>query len=364
MVVLLIALLLLTLILWFYLFPVRFVSGTKRTDTLLEPPELFLYSYVLHIHTQFSYDSLGKPEDVIRARDRLGIDYAIVTDHDNDSIKNFADSRLIAGKEIKLNDENGLVGDLLDIGELKIIAHNFREKYRWRLERPHDYLLELIDLRDALLENKLKLTVFLIAGLVLYPFMGKRVADNFRKLIDIELYARKYFEQGWQHKVVGGLDHHVKLYAREVKTRLLIPDYELSFRLVRNYVLTRRSVTSGEELLRAIKLGQNVISFCGKPCFVWKDKGLIKVSSPFKKSYIVVLSPEGAVDEFVGPNCVLDIPQGGYIILGYNYSFRIWRLLFGIKPAFVSCIPEVKDDGNGETFTRLGKGEDTTKGSK
>ena len=364
MVVLLIALLLLTLILWFYLFPVRFVSGAKRTDTLLEPPELFLYSYVLHIHTQFSYDSLGKPEDVIRARDNLGIDYAIVTDHDNDSIKNFADSRLIAGKEIKLNNEKGLVGDLLDVGELKVIAHNFREKYRWRLERPHDYLLELIDLRDALLENKLKLTVFLIAGLVLYPFMGKRVVDNFRKLIDIELYARKYFEQGWQHKVVGGLDHHVKLYAREVKTRLLIPSYELSFNLMRNYLFTDKRVSSKTELLEAIKRGQNVISFCGKPCLVWKEQNSIKVYSPFRNTYIVVLSSGGHEGKFVGPNCVIDAKEGIYLILGYNYSFRVWRLLFGVKPAFVSCVLEVKNAREGEAFTRLGKGEDTTKGSK
>jgi len=29
----------------------------------------------------------------------------------------------------------GIMGDLLEIGSLKVIAHPFKEKYRWKLSR-------------------------------------------------------------------------------------------------------------------------------------------------------------------------------------------------------------------------------------
>jgi len=142
------------LIVWFFLFPIRYARRASLSEELVEPPERFIYSYVLHIHTQFSYDSLGKPEDVMRARDELGIDYALVTDHDTDAIKEFADERLIAGRELKINDAEGnLQGDLLEFGDLRIVAHHFRGKYRWKLEKDRSLLFELIDLRDALLRR-------------------------------------------------------------------------------------------------------------------------------------------------------------------------------------------------------------------
>ena len=329
--------------LWFFLFPVRFVRVSERSPEVLEPPEAFVYSYVLHIHTQFSYDSLGKPEDIIRVRDKLGIDYVIVTDHDDDSIKNFADERVIAGREVKLNDEEGnLLGDLLEVGSLRIIAHHFRGKYRWKLDKRRDYLFELIDLRDALLENKGKLVAYILLGLFLYPFLGRRILPNYTKLIDTELYARRYISEGWSSKVVGGLDHHVKMYVREVRKRFMVPDYELSFSLMRNFLVTSKRVNSKEKFVEAISSSTNVISFSSKPSFAWVEGENIKVYTPFSNTYTLLLSKEGRVREALGSNALYkNLDRGNYLVLGYTYSFRIGGLIFGVRPLFVSDLLEV-----------------------
>ncbi len=333
----------LAITLWFFLLPVRYGGRLSPSDKVIEPPDGYVYSYVLHIHTQFSHDSLGKPEDVMRARDSLRIDYAIVTDHDNDAIGKFADDRLIAGREVKVNDgEGNLKGDLLEVGDLRIIAHNFRQKYRWRLERREDYLIELVDLRDALLERKLSLILYTISGLLLYPVLGRRVLKNLTRLIDPELYVKRFFEEGWRSKVVGGLDHHVKLYFREVGRRVLIPSYTLSFSLMRNFVLTDVEVKRKEDLLEAIRRGRNLISFSEKPSFVWTEGGKIKAYSPFSNTFMVILSSKGKELRHLGSNLeLLPDEKGYYIVLGYRYAFRIWRFVFGVRPLFVSDLLEV-----------------------
>ena len=332
------------LILWFLLFPVKFVRKAKASEVILDPPEGYVYSYVLHIHTQFSYDSLGTPDDVIRARDRCGIDYAVVTDHENDHIKAFADDRLIAGRELKLNDENGnLLGDLLDLGEVKVIAHHLRGKYRWKLEKRRDYFFELVDLRDSLLERKWRLFAYILSATLLYPFLGKdRLIKHFSKLVDVDRYVKKFFEEGWRSKVVGGLDHHVKLYLREVGKRILVPGYDLSFSLMRNFLLSRFKVGSREDFVRALKEGINLISFSEKPSFVWSEGGRLKIYSPFGNTYVVVVSEKGKRWEFLGSNVdFLPEDKGYYLVIGYTYALRLGSVLFGIKPLFVSDLLEV-----------------------
>ncbi len=335
--------LILLLIVWFYLFPVRYVRRAIFSEDILEPPDVYVYSYVIHIHTQFSYDSLGKPEDVIRVRDNLNIDYAIVTDHDNDVIKNFADERLIAGREIKINDEEGnLQGDLLEVGDLRIVVHHFREKYRWRLEKRRDYIVELIDLRDALLENKKKLILYILVSVFLYPLVRRRVVRNYAKLINIEGYVERFFKEGWRNKILGGLDHHVKFYIREVRKRIMIPSYEMSFSIMRNFVMTCKQIKDKEEFLKALKKGVNLISFSEKPSFVWIENGMLKAYSPFSNTYMKVISYKGEKLDILGSNLRLsDLNKGYYIVLGYTYAFRLGRMLFGVKPLFVSDLMEV-----------------------
>ncbi len=333
----------LLLVVWFFLFPLKLVGKVRSSEDVLNPPDFYVYSYVIHIHSQFSYDSLGKPEDIIRAREKQRIDYVIVTDHNNEHIGKFADERLIAGREIKLNDEEGnLLGDLLEIGNLKVIAHNFREKYRWRVDKDPDYILELVNLRDALLRKKTRLTLFILASTFLYPFFGERIVRNFAKLIDTEFYVKAYFNEGWRSKILGGLDHHVKLYIREVRKRMLVPSYELSFLLMRNFLLVREAIGSKEDIPEAIKRGINIISFSEKPTFVWIEEKTIMASTPFKNTYMVVLSEKGKTVEALGSNLkISELDRGRYIILGYTYAFKIGKLLFGIRPLFVSDLLEV-----------------------
>ena len=343
-IILLLLILLPLLILWFLLFPVRWARDARISDKILEPPEGYIYSFVIHVHTQFSYDSLGTPEDVMEARDRHRIDYVLVTDHDNDHIKNFGDGRLIAGKEVKLNDEEGnLLGDLLEIGDVKVIAHHFRGKYRWRLEKRRDYFFELVDLRDSFLERKFRLALYILSSALLYPLTGKeRLIRQFSKLVNVEDYVRRFLKEGWRSKVVGGLDHHVKLYFREVGNKFLFPSYDFSFSLMRNFLLSKEPVESGEDLLKALKEGTNLISFSDKASFVWKEGRNIHVYSPFGNTYILVMSGKGGRWEFLGPNVEFSPGENdAYLVIGYTYAFRIHRFLFGLRPLFVSDLLEV-----------------------
>jgi len=105
--------------------PLKWAKAHYVNELPERVPDLFVYSYQIHIHTQFSYDSLGKPEDVFSAIEREGIDFALITDHDRDDFKNFCNSKTFAGVEKKINGMEGIMGDLLEIGSLKVIAHPF-----------------------------------------------------------------------------------------------------------------------------------------------------------------------------------------------------------------------------------------------
>lgn len=333
------------LILWFFLFPVRFIPSLRKGSPFRTPPPMYVYSFVLHIHTQFSYDSLGKPEDIVEALSSENIDFAIITDHDNSDIGKFPHRSLVPGVERKIyKDGMGLVGDILEAGEVRVIAHPFREKYRWKLEKEGNYLLELIDLRDALLESKLRFSLYMIAGIITLPFIKLRVVQNFRKLVDVERYVRRFFSEGWKMKVVGGHDHHVKLYINEVDKRYLIPDYKISFKFMRNFLLTKERIDSKEKFLKALQQGFTIISFSEKSSFVWTEEGRVVATSPYQKTLFVLHSQEGVVDQVIGSNYDSQnrLKRGYYILTGFTYSFRIWRLLFNVKPLFVSDIMEVE----------------------
>ncbi len=332
------------LLIWYFLFPVRYVPRAKPSKNLVEPPDLFVYSFVIHIHTQFSFDSLGKPEDLLTALEEQSIDFAIVTDHDNTDIAKFRDKRIIPGKEVKINDEEGkLLGDLLVAGELKVIAHHFREKYRWRLERDEDLIFELIDLRDALLKSKLRLFLYLLTSIFFIPFARKKAVRGIIRLVDTMYYALRYTGEGWKNKIVGGHDHHVIFYFRDVKTKVMIPDYRHSFSLMRNLVLTNQKVSGGAELTRAIKNGFTLISFSEKNSYVWTEGSTLMAVSPTENTYMAVIKDGNIYEEALGSNYSLKSTEKGYyMILGFTYRFRIGRLLFGVRPLFVSDLLEVK----------------------
>ncbi len=354
---------LLLLFLWLFLFPVRFLRGYRVSGEVLEPPDLYVYSFVLHVHTQFSHDSLGKPEDVERALKESKVDFALVTDHENDLVSRFGGRSLVAGKEVKVVSEEGKVlGDLLDFGEVKVVAHPFSEKYGWRLEKDPEYFVELVDLKDELLRSKWRLFLLLLSLPLLYPFLKRKVFRKISRLVDTERLVYRYLKEGWRGKCVGGLDHHVKVYVNEVKRSLLLPDYSVSFSVLRNLLLTDEEVSKGEDLLKALKRGNTVISFTEKVPLVWTEGKFLKVYSPFEKTLTLLVSEKGIESEVLGPNCTLRPRPGRYGVLGFTYIFRIWKFLFGVRPLFIFCPVEVEDER--ETPSRLGKGEDNGEGEE
>ena len=324
----------------FYIYPIAFIKNPVRKNSLITPPKLFLYSYVFHIHTQFSYDSLGKPEDVKRAARENNIDFVIITDHEVDYFKHFEDERTIVGIERKINDEKGnLLGDLIEIGELKVISHHFR-KYKWKLPRKREYLFELINLKDSLVENRKVLIFYLLLAPFVYFFMKNAYIENFIKIIDTEKYIKKYLKECWENKLIGGLDHHVKIYIREVGIRFLFPSYSFSFRLLRNFLLSTRPIRNKEEFLRALGKEVNLISFSEKPSLVWKEGKTVFIYAPYPNVLIKVFS-KNEIKNFESSSLKLNLPEGNYIVCGYRYAFRIWNFYFGLKPLFVSDLINV-----------------------
>jgi len=333
-----------TLLVWFFIHPVRYFGPLRRIEEVYIPPDLYVYSFVLHIHTQYSFDSLGKPEDLIKALEEENIDYALVTDHDNTEIEKENLEKVVAGKEVKLNDERGnLLGDLLEINDIKVVAHHFREKYRWKLPKDRDLFFELIDLRDALFKSKVRLFLYISAGLMIMPFMKRKVVKDLSKLVDTLYYAKKYFEDGWRSRILGGHDHHVLLYFRDVKSRFLFPDYRDSFSIMRNLLLTWRRVKAKEDLISSIKDGFTLISFSDRNSYCWIEDGFVMATSPYQNTVFILLKEGNVSDRALGANYRSQgkLKKGYYMLLGFTYRFRLGGLLFDVRPLFISDLIEV-----------------------
>ena len=338
-ILILLLLFLIALLVWFFIFPIRYIGKPRKNKEVLVPPDFYVYSFVIHIHTQYSFDSLGKPEDVVEAIKREKIDFAIVTDHDNTDIERYAHDSIIAGKEVKLNDKDGnLLGDLLEVEDLKVVAHHFREKYRWKLPKDSDLFFELIDLRDALFQSRVRFFLFTIAGLLIIPFSKALVINNLKKLVNTMYYAKRYLREGWRSRILGGHDHHVLLYLRDVKTRFLFPDYRTSFRIMRNVLLSERKVSDKREFIKAIREGFTIISFSERYSYQWIEDGQIMATSPYQNTLFLLLKDGKIIDRAVGPNYRSpgNLDGGYYMLLGFTYGFRLGGLFFDLRPLFVS----------------------------
>lgn len=332
-------------LLFVILYPTKRFRPRRVDSCLYKLPDLYLYSFQLHVHSQFSYDSLGKPEDITRAAKEENIDYVVVTDHENDSIKHFADERLIGGLEKKITGEEGKVlGDLLMADDLRVVAHPFKEKYRWKLDLPESYFIELIDLKDVLLERK-ALMFFLIPYILLTAVFSKRlVLEALKKLIDLRKYAGLYLKMGIRNRVVGGLDHHVKLYIREVGIRFLFPSYKHSFKIMRNFLISNKKIDNKVQFIEVLREGMLLISFSHKPTLYWKEDGFLKVL-PSEKCLLIKM---GVHDEECYEGSFFELkPEGGLtMFLGYTYIFSFKGFYFGLKPLFLFLWKEA-DEGKG-----------------
>jgi len=321
----------------FFILPVKSLKNPSKGQPI-DPPEFYVKSFVFHIHTEFSYDSLGKPEDIETARKEEAIDYAIITDHENTHYKCFENDHTIVGKEQKITTEKGIVGSLISVEDLKVVAHPFKKKYIWRLPKEEDLVIELIDLRDAIIASKYKMLWRYIGSLIPKIFLKKRIYRFFAPALTPEAYIKKYVEQGWRNPVIGGLDHHVKIYVREVGIRLLIPSYKWSFGMLRNFVFSKSKLETKKDIIENIKKGHTVISFVDRPSFFFEKENHILAYLPYENSFSILYEEGIPKSTFLGGYASFEKPQKPSFIVAYSYMFNIKNLYFGVKPIAISNI--------------------------
>ncbi len=319
----------------FFILPVKSLKHYETTQAF-DPPNFYVKSFVFHIHTEFSYDSLGKPEDIETARKEEGIDFVIITDHENTHYKCFETPNTIVGKEQKITTEKGIVGSLVSVEDLNVVVHPFKKKYIWRLPKSKDLVVELIDLRDGVISSKYCMLWRYIGSIIPKIFLKKRIYRFFSPCLNPQVYIKKYFEQGWENPVIGGLDHHVKVYVREVGIRLLIPSYKWSFGMLRNFVFSKNPIKSKEDVIKNIKLGNSTISFVDRPSYFWEEEKFLYAYLPYENSFSVLYEEGSPTRVFLGSYAKSPKPKKNSFFVSYTYMFNIKNIYFGVKPIAIS----------------------------
>ncbi|GAB6078447.1 PHP domain-containing protein [Hydrogenobaculum acidophilum] len=321
----------------FFILPIKSLKNVYKANPI-DPPSFYVKSFVFHIHTQFSYDSLGKPEDIEMSRKEEAIDYVIITDHENTHYKCFENEHIVVGKEEKITNENGIVGSLISVDELKVVAHPFKKKYIWRLEKTKDLVVELIDLRDAVIKSKYSMFWRYIGSIIPKIFLKKRIYRFFSPALTPEFYVKKYFEQGWKNPVIGGLDHHVKIYVREVGIRLLIPSYKWSFGMLRNFAFSKSPIKTKKDIIENIKKGNTVISFVDRPSFFFEEEDTLFAYLPYENSFSILYEEGMPTKTCLGSYGVFQKPKKPSFIIAYSFMFNIKNIYFGVRPIAISNI--------------------------
>jgi len=283
-------------------------------------------SFVVHVHTLFSYDSLGKPEEVEKIAQTLGVDKVFITDHDREDLKGkFPPSEvLVFGWEY----QDGKYGRLLKLAEGKytVIAHPNNEKkalYRFKNLYESHFFYELVDLKDVLQSAKLPLKFyFFLRSLVLYPLWGLKALDYFPKLIPLKSWIELYLKRtGGKLKIIGGLDHHVKFsFWEKPKKFFSIPHYKWSF-----YILQNK--TFREDVFNSLNSGRFYLSFCSTEVYVEANRVLVN-----RKRYLTFNHFAGGK---VSVNTCGRIEKETKIVAIYGYTLRVGRLFFGLTPLAV-----------------------------
>ncbi len=357
-VLLLVFLLILVFILWLEFTPVRKI--TLQEDKILEgkpfPKNLKTYKVIAHIHTQFSFDSLGKPEDIKKAMEKNNIDFVFVTDHNNDLFKCFEDGTMFAGVEMNTEGEKGR---LLKLGNiLPVISHPNNKKvkhYQWKDEYKNGYLYELINFKDVITEDRRKVYLILIKNILIYPFF-RRITRKWNSLIPLEKWLKKYFKVASHLKIISGLDLHIKFSYKESTFAKNIPSYEEGFTWLINYVITDKELKTKEDVLNALEKGHNSISINQNFVNIWLENSEKTVSfgentglgSKFyldfnKEKVLKILKKDNKpvlITEKKKFSYNLD-EKGKYHIECYEYDFKVGNLYFGFRPIFISNLTNV-----------------------
>ncbi|HHG74065.1 MAG TPA: phosphoesterase [Persephonella sp.] len=332
------------------------VENDLKEGNFQFPENIFKYNVIAHIHTQFSFDSLGKPSDIKKAMEENGIDFVFVTDHDNDDYRFFEDKKIFAGME-----KNTPEGRLLLLGNsLPVISHpnNFEfEHYRWKGEFKKDYLYELINIKDGVVWNKTLSVISLLKNILIFP-LTRNLLHKWNALIPLEKWIRLYYARAKGLKIIGGLDLHIKVVYQEHTHGILIPSYRQGFKWLVNQVYSKEPIKSKQQIIEALKKGNMYISLKQKYGNFWAESeghvyfsgdniplnSVLICSFPHKKTLKILKHENRPVVVTRKDRLSYTAKEKGfYHFEVYEYDFRIGSFYLGFRPVAVTNLFEVSD---------------------
>ena len=318
------------------------------------PSTIKKYKVIAHLHTQFSFDSLGKPSDIEKAKVDNDIDFVFITDHNNDNYKYFETESVFAGIELNTPD-----GRLLRLGnKTPVISHpnNFEfEHYRWKGDFKKGYLYELINIKDIIVWSKLKTGLKLTANILAFPLFRSFIR-KWNALLPLDKWVDIYFKKASHLHIIGGLDLHVKFVYQEHTHGILIPSYKSGFKWLVNYIITDKELRTKEDVLNQLEKGRSLLVLNQNFGDVWiQEKDQIKfLGDTVKKgAYINVNFPQKKLIKILKkdnkPVLITDkksfsyqlLENGKYHLECYEYDFKIGNFYFGFRPVAISNKIEV-----------------------
>jgi len=349
-------------ILYFEFRHIRVLFTTEEVYPLVkEKPEgINKYNVIIHLHTQFSFDSLGKPSDIKKAKADNNIDFVFITDHNNDDYKYFEEDGIFAGIEKNTPD-----GRLLLIGNrLKAISHpnNLEfEHYKWKGEFSVDHMYELINVKDVIVWKKYMSILTLLKNLLILPFT-RNIYRKWNSLIPLDNWMDLYFSRALGLKYFGGLDHHVKVVYQEHTHGILIPSYNSAFKWLVNRLYSKKPLLFKEDILESLEKGNLIITINGADGYFWAsdhrdiliglpgekiDSGsYLNCSIEHKKPVIVALKKNNSIF-LLTERKKFSYPvneKGHYHFEVYEYDFKIGNIYFGVRPVIITNYFEVVDE--------------------
>ncbi len=335
-----------------------YLKGEIKPVVEGSPESLKKYRIISHIHTQFSFDSLGKPSDIKKAAEENKIDYVFVTDHDNEDYRFFEDKNIFAGTEV-----NTPEGRMLFLGgSLPVISHpnNFEfDHYIWKGEFKKEYLYEIINIKDAVVWKKSLSIIYLLKNILILP-LTRNILHKWNVLVPLDKWVNLYFSRARGLRIIGGLDLHVKLVYQEHTHGILIPSYRKGFKWLINIGYSKKRLENKEDVLNLLKEGKIFLSikdtdadfwgFDGRDVYTFWEKmpsGSFLNCRIKKDKILVVLkwenNPVVITEEkefsFKTEN------EGLYHFEVYEYDFKIGDRYLGVRPLIITNMFEVVNIG-------------------
>jgi hypothetical protein len=231
---------------------------------------------VIHVHTTYSHDAHGKFEDVVRVANAQGLDFVMISEHNNlralrDGLQGWHGQVLvIIGMEISTKSGHyvafnvaeeidrerltaqQVINEVTRQGGIGFIAHPYFEKAPWRDWTVTGFTgIEAYNVaHDSLDENKARLAIWTLTAPV-GPFFWSIIDRPYDPLSTWDGLIR-------QHGPVtgiGSVDAHEFHFAG-----LKFAPYEAMFQLVRTHVLTPPGDLTPERVYTALTRGHAYLS--------------------------------------------------------------------------------------------------------